>query len=384
MGGLMTDGSTSVQAPPAGASFSLGWLMAQLYGPLWQQEQDGGSTDRLPALDDLQSEPRMALAFTQLDELLKPYPALSTQDIKTAWQAPGHDGFTDAVGALHLQVLQALLSDRQQLSAYQLGVALSDTCWLPGKASGGEVFLREFSRDQMAKLQAWLADASGVLPPQSAATVSRSLQNWQNWADTNAGAIKNGWDTAYASVLAALRTQGSAWYSLLSGETDTSGQTSADAWVQAGESMLRTTRLLMLTILRRFWFLVAIIGAATGGLLYLAITYSSGTAKVWTSLATVAAALGVSGAGLRAATLKAAGGIEQDIWHAASLDAHAWAATWLPTLPQSLLKQYRLAKRGVRAPESALMLEKAAPPHLAALERKPAGPPAVRPKPPSI
>jgi hypothetical protein len=381
MGGLMTADSTTTQAPPAGASFSLGWLMAQLYGPLWQQRQGVVSFHRLPALDDLSPDDRMNLAFLQLDELLKPYPALSAADIKTAWTADGHEGFIAAVVGLHQRILQVLVGDRQQLSSYQLGVALSDMCWLPGEDSGAEVFLREFSRDRLATLQSWLADASAVLPPQSAATVSRSLQTWQDWADTNARAVKNGWATASGPVMAALRSQGSAWRSLLSGETDTSGQTTINAWVHAGESMLRAIRLLTLTILRRFWFLLVIIGAATGGLLYLAITYSSGTAKVWTSLVTVAAAIGVSGASLRAAALKAADGIEQDISRAASLDAHAWAATWLPALPQSFLKQYRLANRGVAVPESTRRLELAAPSPAAVLERKPRPPDPPRPKP---
>jgi hypothetical protein len=33
------------------------------------------------------------------------------------------------------------------------------------------------------------------------------------------------------------------------------------------------------------------------------------------------------------------------------LDARAWGITWLPTLPQSRLQQYRLASRGVAAPQ---------------------------------
>jgi hypothetical protein len=152
-------------------------------------------------------------------------------------------------------------------------------------------------------------------------------------------------------VVPALRTQASSWHALLAGETDLSGQTNVDAWVQAGQSMLRTTRLLMVTIIRRFWPVVLVIAVATGGLLYLATANSSGTAKVWTSLVTVAAALGVSGVSLRAAALKAVGGIEQDIRDAAALDARAWGVTWLPTLPQSRLQQYRLASRGVAAPQ---------------------------------
>jgi hypothetical protein len=54
---------------------------------------------------------------------------------------------------------------------------------------------------------------------------------------------------------------------------------------------------------------------------------------------------------LRAAALKAVGGIEQDIRDAAVLDARAWSVTWLPTLPQSRMQRYRLASRGVAAPQ---------------------------------
>jgi len=135
------------------------------------------------------------------------------------------------------------------------------------------------------------------------------------------------------------------------------GQISEDAWVRAGQSIARSAGLLIKTILRRFWPIVVVIAAATAGLLYLAIANSGGTAKVWTSLVTVTAALGVSGASLRSATLKAASGIEQDIWHTAALDARAWGVTWLPTLPQSPLKRFRLSSRGVAAPKIHTRLE---------------------------
>jgi hypothetical protein len=178
----------------------------------------------------------------------------------------------------------------------------------------------------------------------------RSLQNWQDWIEVNAAGITGKWATSHASVVAALRTQASAWHAVLGGQTDLSGQTSIDAWIHAGQSIVRTARLLILTVLRRFWPVVLVIAAATAGLLYVAIAYSSGTSKLWTSLVTVAAALGVSGAGLRAAALKAAGGLEQDIKDAATLDARAWSVTWLPTLRQSRQQQRRLASRGVAAP----------------------------------
>ena len=342
--------ATAGQTLPVGSMFSLGWMMAQLFGPV-QRRRGSDSSAHLPTVSELDADSYMEIAFLELEKLLTPLPDLSDADIKAAWSAADHEGFTGAVKALHLKILRQLADDHQQLSAYQLGRALSDTCWLPDEKAGAEFVLQEFNRHRLATLQAWLVEAGGALPPQSAATVSRSLQNWQDWADINASKIKAGWATTHTSVVGALRNQSSSWHALLADETDMSGQTSIDAWVLAGQSILRTARLLMLTILRRFWPVVLIIAAATGGLLYLATANTSGTAKVWTSLVTVAAALGVSGASLRAATLKAVGGIEQDIRDAATMDARAWSVTWLPALRQNRWQRYRLASRGVAAPQ---------------------------------
>ena len=342
--------ATADRTLPAGSMFSLGWLMAELFGS-FQQRLGSDTSAHLPTLSELDAGSYVEITFLELEKLLALWPGLSDADVRATWAAADHEGFTAAVQALHLKILHQLVDDHRQLSAYQLGRALSDTCWRPEEKAGPDFVLREFGRTRLATLQAWLTEAGSALPTQSAATVSRSLQNWQDWADINAAGLKAGWVTARAQVVAALHTQASAWHALLAGETDLSGQTSIDAWVHAGQSILRSARLLILTIIRRFWPVVLVIAAATGGLLYLAMANSSGTAKVWTSLVTVAAALGVSGASLRAAALKAVGGIEQDIRDAATMDARAWSVTWLPSMPQSRLQRYRLASRGVAAPQ---------------------------------
>ena len=341
--------------------FSLGWLMAQLFGPL-QHRRGGGTAAHLPTVAELDADHQMELAFLELGNLLSPYPNLSIADITTAWKSSEHEGFTAAVTALHLELLKQLASDLRQLNAYQLGRALSDTCWLPNTETGPDFFLQEFNRYRLATLQTWLTQAGDALLALPAATVSRSLQNWQDWADINSSTIRDTWPTAHRSVIAALRTQAGAWHAQLAGQADMGGPISLDAWIHAGQSILRTTRILMLTAFRRFWPVAVVLAAATGGLLYLAIANTSGTAKVWTSLVTVAAALGVTGGSLRAAARRAASGIEQDIWHTASLDARAWSITWLPTLPQSLLQRYRLASRGVAAPQTRNGLELPASP----------------------
>jgi hypothetical protein len=364
----MAPEATDNQVPPAGSVFSLGWLMAQLYGPL-QRRPAGENLSHLPALAELDESDGIKLALVELARLLAPYPDLSGAPLANAWGSGDQTAFTAAVSALNLAILECLIFDSEQLNAYQLGRALSDTCWLPENADA-KFFLGQFERHRLATLQLWLAQASGVLPPLSAVTVSRSLQNWQDWADTYASMITSGWATLRAPISAAVRTQAAAWHALLGGQTDTDSQTSVDAWIQAGRSMVRTARQLTAEVLRRFWPIVVIIAVATGGLLYLAIANSSGTAKVWTSLVTVAAALGVSGASLRAAALRAASGIEQDIWRAANFDARAWGATWLPTEPHGRAQQRQLANRGVDAPHARNALE------VSASSRQPApGPP---------
>ncbi|MFY9932408.1 MAG: hypothetical protein WAK82_30850 [Streptosporangiaceae bacterium] len=345
------------QTLPAGSMFSLGWLMARLFGPPGQP--DNKIWTHLPALSELGTDDYVDLAFAELDKLLSLLPGgLSGAGVKAAWGTGGHAGFTAAVGQLHLEILQALAADHQQLGAYQLGLALSDICLRPGQAGDGTFVLAEFGRQPMAALQTWLAQASAVLPPASAATVSRSLQNWQDWADVNQGSGTDKSSPTPAPVLQALRTQGAVWYALLSGETDMDGQLSVDAWIKAGQSIAKTSGQLVRAILRRFWPAVLIVALATAGLLFLAIDKSAGTAKVWTSLITVAAAFGFTGASVRVAAKKAADGLEQEVEHAAALDARAWSATWLPALPQSPANRLRLARRGVAMPRIKPHLER--------------------------
>ena len=132
-----------------------------------------------------------------------------------------------------------------------------------------------------------------------------------------------------------------------------------NAWVRAGESVLRTVKSLARKILLHFWPVALLILAVTAGLLYLAITYAHGVAKYWTSLVTLVGAFGVSGASLRAAGQSAARGIEQEVWNSATLDARAWEVTWLPTLVPSLRQRYRLFRRGVSPPQIKRGLEAA-------------------------
>jgi hypothetical protein len=367
------------QDPAPGSVFSLGWLMAQLFG-VPQNEGEAPSSDELPdhlpTVTELSEDEQMKLAFAELDDLLGARQGLSER-VQAAWATPKRDGYDKAVLALHVTNLTRFAEDLEQLSAYQLGVALQDMCSLPDQRADDPThnqdrlqFLQNFDRPRLAAVQTWLAQADGTLPAQSAATVSRSLQHWQDWADvwasTNASRLDQAWKEERPHVVDALRAQGRSWHALLAGQTDTSGQTSVEAWVEAGESILRSVRMLGVGILRRFWLVAAIFLAVTGALLYLVIANTQGATTVWASLVTVAGSFGVGGASLRAAAKKSVSGIETDLERAAVLDAQAWAITWLPILPastgrlQKSMQQARLRRRGVAAPQVKKGLEEAA------------------------
>jgi hypothetical protein len=357
--------------PQPGTAFALGWLMAQVYGSLseWQVHE---SPDYLPGVAELGRVERIKVAFAQLQSLACSFGDCGVEDAQQAYvEQP--DNLKPQLRQVHYQILEKLAADTEQLSAYQLGRALSDTCWLPTISADGTLFLQQFERHRLATLRSWMTQAGAALPAQSAAVAARSLQNWQDWADINAAQLtpETNWANNKVRVAEALDNQGRAWRALLTSPT-TSSLPSVNAWVRAGESVVRTAKNLARQILLHFWPVVLIILVATAGLLYLAITYAHGVAKYWTSLITLVGAFGLSGASLRAAGQSAAQGIEQEVWNSATLDARAWEVTWLPTLAPSLRDRYRLFRRGVAPPQIKKGLE--------AAEKEPGG--AARPSTP--
>jgi hypothetical protein len=352
----------------AGATaFALGWHMAQLFGPL-QQPRPPLPSDHLPSIDEYDTPARIDLGFDELKSLLKraKLPDLHRHAQEKAWNGAAPADRNDTLRRLHFDILDALdCEDESQAASYQLGLALSDACWfpdtnhvLPEDSPRVDILFDQFSRDRLATLQGWLGQMSS-LAPETAPVVSRSLQNWSDWIDANVKTLKRDWSAHEAAIVAALRSQSRAWHRLLSSESTDRSQPPMGAWIHAGEAILRSTRAVLVKMIRWFWPVAIIILAATGGLLYLALHDAHGTARVWTTLVTVVGAISASGVGLRSGALKLAGGLEQTAWQAATLDAQAWAVTWLPTIHQSPLSRYRLSKRGVAPPVSGTRLDQA-------------------------
>jgi hypothetical protein len=412
---------------PAGAVFALGWVMAELFDPrrrvsvsVRQPPFDPGT--QLPQASDLAADPKLVFLVAELAEYLHWFPrlarplrlvtaqankkkkAVTAEDLaiaeaaeqaaEQAEQAGEPDDVVQAEAAvaavtaqaaqspapaarapfsetellaavtgLNEAVLDDFADDPERLSAYQLGLALSDLVWLPSAnvtgrdtpASPPSTLLGLFARPQLATVQTLLNGAGKQLPAGTATIVSRSLDNWADWIDVNSARLTapgtGTWSEDGGAARDALRVQGWIWHSVLIADPEVSVQPGMGAWVEAGSSIARTARMTTEVILRRFWPLVVIALAALGGLLYLIIANLSGVSQVWASLATVAAIVGSGSWGLSNGVSSALNGVGYEIWAAAKVDAAAWNVTWLPALTTTAVERVKMERRGVAMPQ---------------------------------
>jgi hypothetical protein len=403
--------------PPPGTIFSLGWLMAELFDPRRRvnstvRQPSFDADVQLPQVPDLGSDAKLVFLAAELTELVwwykkklgRPVAAVTgeTDKLKAAVAAesvtlgeaaadadaagPADGGaatvvsaavaeatgggaafsasaFLTAVSELNQAILDEFADTPERLSAYQLGLALSDLTWLPRKpepgsqgsaASRPSALVGLFSRTQLAAIKTLLSGAGAQLPASAGAIVSQSLDNWADWLDVNSASFTESGADAWSGnadvVLGALRVQGWVWYSVLIADPEVSAAPSMGAWVQAGSSIARATAKITGVVLRRFWWLALIALAVLGGLLALVIVNLSGAGQVWASLATVVAVVGASGVGVGSGVSSAFDAVGYEIWAAAKLDASAWNVTWLPAMTSTTVERVRLSSRGVAAP----------------------------------
>ncbi len=356
----------TVPLPPGvGSIFALGWLMAELFdgrrrASVANRVPAFNNAVQLPLVSDLDAAALLNFLVTDLNDLLSPYPGVSVADINAeVAKRPGTEDpfdqgrFDAALGVLHMAILDELADEQQQLNAYQLGLALSDMCWLVTPDVGPATFTGMFKRSQVAAMQTWLNGAGTAIPPSAASVVGQSLSKWADWVDVNAPkftATATTWASSPDVMVNALRVQGSVWHSVLTADPDVSLQPAMGAWVQAASAIARAAHAVTVSILRRFWPVLLISGAALGGLLYLVIANLSGASQTWASIVTVIAILGGGGAGLGSGVSRAFGGVGFEVWGAAKLDAQAWNVTWLPATAQGTVQRNRLDSRGVAVP----------------------------------
>jgi len=394
---------------PAGAVFALGWVMAELFEPRRRErvtvrQPPFDPEVQLPLADDLAPDPKLVFLADELAEYLHWFPplakplrrvttqtgkrraAIAAENLATAQaaeeaaepkgaaagdavyrEAAADTPFSEtellaAVAALNQAILDHFADDPQRLSAYQLGLALSDLVWLPAIAAPGKespasrpsALFGLFARPSMAGVQTLLNGAGAQLPAGTAAIVSKSLDNWADWIDVNSGRIKSPvadtWAPDAGTVLQALRVQGWVWRSVLVADQEVTVQPSMGAWVEAGSAIARAAAKVSAAVLRRFWPVVLIALAALAGLLTLVIVNLSGASQVWASLVTVAAVVGTSGWGLGSGVSQALSGVGSEVWNAARADAAAWNVTWLPALAATRVERAKMDRRGVPVP----------------------------------
>jgi hypothetical protein len=326
--------------PPPGTSFELGWVMAQLFDQRRFQPPGTRAFNpslQLPMISDLDHTVRRRIAVAQLHELISPNFGLSDAGVQASAVAdPFHAvDFEHEVRSFHLALLEKQVDNPPVLSAYNLGIALSDLCWIhTPDGDWPDAFLKSFARGEVAELQVLLRGATYVLPELAAATVSKSLEKWQDWADVTAPVLERRGAAQHMAVpiLRALRDQGNIWHALLT--TEPLSEDDADP------------RLTTFAVLRRLRPIL-IVAALTAVVLYVTIADFSGAAKVWTTIATITAALGVTGVNLISAARKAVNAFGWNEQTTAKAEARVWSVTMLPTIPLTARQRYKLDRRGV-------------------------------------
>lgn len=356
---------------------NIGWSMAVLFGYLPPETHT--AEIHLPTEHELVEENRVALELVRVECLLKRLPALiptndhpipsDVEALSDAWKLAPDEGtcaqklaerkknLRAKLVKYNLDLLKAFACASHQLElAYQMGRSLRDTASPPIEGNDRNAtaklnaITRQLSRRRITKLQEWLVTLAPSLPPNSGTVVAASLGKWSDFAvtvfdGTAPGSLRhrreNQKTDVASSMTGSLLNQGDVWLNLLTGVDVTTSLLTPEAFVAAGEAALSRTAKIVKRLLLHYWFALFVLIVATGGLIYVSARYLGGAAKVWTQLATVAGALGVTAKGIGTGVARLSADAERPIYQLEKLDAMAWAVTTLP--------QVKLNNRGVRA-----------------------------------
>ncbi len=366
---------------PAVLALYAGWTMAVLYGTI-----NGTGANRLselPTVNELAPDQRRELEKTRLRHLLTDllsanFPGLATldavpvgddEDAGAAQQESPRETRKNTLLVLNLQILTALTDTQPEIQlAYELGRSLRDTANPPNGTPKGLAV--QLSHSRIAKLQEWLATLAPEFPQLTAAVVAASLGRWSDLAavtvveDEPAGARvrrlfrprlprSDKRETIAEQMVSYLLQQGDVWLMLLIGELETSGLLTPEGYVTAGESALRRTGAIVRSIIRHYWFGLLCVLAALFGALFLASRYLEGGGKVWTSIAAIVGACGVSAQTIASTASRLVSEAERPVFAMAEEDALAWAITTPPPLDLTFTGVRHLRRAGV-APTASL------------------------------
>lgn len=370
---LPSNPAGAAPASPTGTvpvALDLGWTMADLAAAVARPVKIGDLERILPTEHELDRLPRAKLQAVRISCLnstlggllpagREPMPAQEVDTLQTRlnggvvdWTAAKSD-----LEQLHLKLLDALAcAGRPLILAYQLGGSLRDTTYLPdleraaeldGKTFGPEhaqipktvaKLRQELCRDRVVTLQGWLDTLAPAFPANTAAVVKTSLGRWSDWSaaaldDTQPGALtKKQTKDALANVgTQALLQQGDVWMNILVGTQSLDGLLTPEARVAAGEASLARSARIIRRVVRHYWVAIALLVLTAAGLTAWAGAYLTGAGKVWTQIATIGSALGITAKGIGNRIARLAGAGERPIYQAETIDAYAWAMTAIPS-----------------------------------------------------
>jgi hypothetical protein len=223
-----------------------------------------------------------------------------------------------------------------------------------------DALLKQLSRARVSKIQEWLSTLGPYLPTDSAAIVSASIGRWSDlittifvhgpkgkpWVMGPPGKLRAFSGQSELQVAGeltqSLLPQGDAWINMLVGAESSQGLLTPEGLVAAGEAALGRTARIVKRIAVHYWFVLLILAVALAAALYFASRDLSGAGKIWTQIAAVAGALGITARGISNTMTRLSEDAEKPIFGAEKIDAMAWAVTTIPD-------QLKLSMRGVRA-----------------------------------
>jgi hypothetical protein len=332
----------SIAVPSSGdqgvcAAAALGWQVAQLFhSPVYRGSPGDprrGEHERLPGRSRFpgasQSKWLGEQIQSQVTTLLETPPQAvldALANVLTALTDPHRSpGRTlEAIFTLHCRLLEALtVADFRLGKAYGLGRAIAETAVLPAEAATDQEAEQQFrcvlDTGRLITIRDWLADLKTLLPNHTAYAVSRSLHDWQQWAD----GPRAGDD--WAAAQPAIRVQGRFWRQLLTGEKAARDILKLSDYHAAGRRVAKR-------VITRFWWVIAAATLLIAGIIFVGSYLHNipPSIRLIGDIAWLAGALGISLKGTGALLGTGLKGVEGWLWQIELDGSVAVAATCLP------------------------------------------------------
>lgn len=332
------DRTATAEAPengrgPVTIALALGWHMVELDDCASGGYVPGRPHDGLPRLESLTVQQRRALLVEELaagiHKLAGSFAAagregVSTATIRAALAEEGEETLQRSIADLHVDLLLALRATEPTLGkAYRLGHALAETCLRPEDRDS----LDEAFGPGVVSTKELLADLSSSLPAHTARAVLLSLRSWETWAaDPTIDDDPLDWPRHGPAVRACLRREGQLWHALLTGEKRGEDMLDAHDYLGAADRLVSSSLRAAKVVLRRLWWLVAFVALVAA----VAIALLLRDEEVVGAIAAGLAAIGLTGAGLKAQLTRMARPLEKSLWGAELDQAIADAITIKP------------------------------------------------------